>query len=105
MIHVKDLKPLLLTIVAILVAVAGMMGFSSIGTSLNPPQKQGVSLQNQPQAQDLERWPVANSDASLPVDPGKRAKRQAKGKRYDKSNWPILENDVADSTVRLHVLN
>jgi len=34
-----------------------------------------------------------------------RIKRQAKNEKYDKSEWPIIANDVADSTVRLHQIN
>jgi hypothetical protein len=77
-----------------------------IGTSSNLRLQTQRSLSDQRrEIPDLERWPAADFDASLPVDAAKRAKRQARNKKYDKSEWPILANDVAESTVRLHRVN
>jgi len=94
-------KPLLLAIIIIIIGMVVMTGSSS-NLSL---QTQGSLDDKRREMRDLERWPVAEYDSSLPVDPAKRAKRQAKNKKYDKARWPILANDVADSTVRLHQVN
>src|SRR6266404_6410310 len=85
----------------ILIAIAVMFSTSS-SVRL---QTQGNSSNKRQQVPDLEQWPVADFDESLPTEPAKRAKRQARNKKYDKSEWPILANDVADSTVRLHEVN
>ena len=98
--HVS-LKLLLLAIIAFAISIA-VITVASTDRSLN---SQGNSSNNRQHVTDLERWPIADFDATLPVDPANRAKRQAKNKKYDKSDWPIVVNDVADSTVRLHKLN
>jgi len=97
----KHFKPLLLSIIMILVAIAVMTGTSS---NLRLQTQSALSDKRRGMP-DLERWPAAEYDSSLPVDPAKRARRQAKNRKYDKSEWPILANDIADSTVRLHQVN
>src|SRR5262249_20952832 len=72
-----------------------------LGTSASNPSLQEGS-NNKNRVVDLERWPIAEYEATLPGDPAQRAKRQAKNKKYDKSDWPIVSDDVSDSTVRLH---
>jgi hypothetical protein len=97
----NDLKSLLLSMVMIVISMTVI-----IGTSSNPRlQTQGTLSDKRRDMRDLERWPVAEYDSNLPIDPAKRAKRQAKNAKYDKSEWPIDANDVADSTVRLHRVN
>ncbi|HSE15698.1 MAG TPA: hypothetical protein VLB46_01515 [Pyrinomonadaceae bacterium] len=84
----------------ILIALAALISSSSsVGL-----QTQGSSS-NKRRVPDLERWPVADYETSLPTDPALRGKRQAKNKKYDKSEWPIVPNAIADSTVRLHQVN
>ena len=68
-------------------------------------QRQTPSSVRPEQAIDLERWPIADHSAPESSDPSVRAKRRARNKKYDKSEWPIVANDVADSTVRLHRVN
>jgi hypothetical protein len=101
MVAINDFKSLLLAIIMIVIAIAVITGTSS---NLRL-QTQGSLSDKRREIPDLERWPVADFDASLPVDAAKRAKRQMRNKKYDKSEWPILANDVADSTVRLHEVN
>lgn len=95
----KSLFSPALTII-LLAMVALISTFSSVRV-----QTQGNSSNKRQRVPDLERWPVAEYNATLPTDPAKRDKRQAKNKKYDKSNWPIVANDIADSTVRLHQVN
>lgn len=101
MVALIDFKRLLLAIIIIVITIAVMTATSS---NLRPQTPNPISDKRR-EIPDLERWPVADFDASLPVDAAKRAKRQARNKKYDKSEWPILANDVADSTVRLHEVN
>jgi len=101
MVALMDFKRLLLAIIIIVIAIAVMTGTSS-SLRLQTPNPISDKRREIP---DLERWPVADYDSSLPVDPAKRARRQARNKKYDKSQWPILTTDVADSTVRLHRVN
>lgn len=98
MVALIDFKRILLTIIMIVIAIAVM----TVTSSNLRLQTQNPISDKRREMRDLERWPVADYDSTLPVDPAKRAKRQAKNKKYDKSRWPILANDVADSTVRLH---
>ncbi len=101
MLHVDGLKSIFLGIVAVTIPIAILYGGSSNGR-VQPQSSSSSKVQRLP---DLEQWPVADFDESLPTEPAKRAKRQARNKKYDKSEWPILANDVADSTVRLHRVN
>ena len=101
MVALTDFKRLFLAIIIIVIAMAVMTGTSS---SLRLQTRNPISDKRR-EIPDLERWPVADYDSSLPVDPAKRARRQARNKKYDKSQWPILTTDVADSTVRLHRVN
>jgi hypothetical protein len=101
MVALNIFKTLLPAIIIIVIAMAVMTGTSS---NLRL-QTQGALSDKRREIPDLERWPVADYDSSLPVDPTKRAKRQARNRKYDKSEWPILANDAADSTVRLHRVN
>ena len=95
-------KPLFSTALAIIVLTMAALTSTSSSVGL---QTQGNSSNKRQRIPDLERWPVANYDASLPTDSVQRGKRQAKNKKYDKSDWPIVVNDIADSTVRLHQIN
>jgi|SRR5882672_6931842 len=101
MVALIDFKRLLLAIIMIVIAIAVITVTSS---NLRLQTQNSISDKRR-EIPDLERWPVADFDASLPVDVAKRAKRQARNKKYDKSQWPILTTDVADSTVRLHRVN
>ena len=47
------------------------------------------------------RFPIADYSAAEPTDPVQRAKRQARGKKYDKSSWRVHPNSVSDSMVRV----
>ena len=95
-------KPLFSTSLAIiLIAMSALISTSS---SVHQ-QTQSNSSNKRQRVPDLERWPIANYDTSLPTDPATRGKRQAKNKKYDNSEWPIVVNDIADSTVRLHQVN
>jgi len=59
----------------------------------------------QPRAQrrlfDESRFPIADYSVAEPTDPNERAKRQARGKKYDNSSWRVHPDDVSDSTVRV----
>jgi hypothetical protein len=50
---------------------------------------------------DENRFPIADYAAAEPTDPVQRAKRQAKGKKYDKSSWRVYPTSVSDSMVRV----
>jgi len=95
-------KPLFSTALAIIVITTAALISTSSSVRL---QTQDNSTNKRQRFPDLERWPVANYDAGLPTDPAKRGKRQAKNKKYDRSDWPIVSNDISDSTVRLHQIN
>ncbi len=101
MLHVDGLKSIFLGIVAVTIPIAMLYGGSSNGRV----QSQNSSSSKVQRVPDLEQWPVADFDESLPTEPAKRAKRQAINRKYDKSTWPINAIDVADSTVRLHQVN
>jgi hypothetical protein len=49
---------------------------------------------------DENRYPIADY-AAEPADAVQRAKRQARGKKYDKSSWRVHPNSVSDSMVRV----
>lgn len=50
---------------------------------------------------DENRFPIADYAAAETTDPVQRAKRQARGKKYDNSSWRVHPNSVSDSMVRV----
>ena len=50
---------------------------------------------------DENRFPIADYSAPDSADPTERSKRQAKGKKYNKSLWRVYPNSVSDSMVRV----
>ncbi|MBC8028642.1 MAG: hypothetical protein H7Z16_00900 [Pyrinomonadaceae bacterium] len=50
---------------------------------------------------DENRLPIADYSAPDPVDPAERSKRQARGKKYNKSSWRVHPNSASDSMVRV----
>ena len=53
---------------------------------------------------DENRFPIADYASPGPTDPVERSKRQAKGKKYDKSHWNIYP-DAQSSMARTHALD
>ncbi|HEV7744681.1 MAG TPA: hypothetical protein VGO56_06775 [Pyrinomonadaceae bacterium] len=49
---------------------------------------------------DQSSWPLTDYTAPKPTDPEKRARREARGKKYDKSNFRVHPEDPAENTVR-----
>jgi hypothetical protein len=49
---------------------------------------------------DVNNWPSTNYNASE-NNPRKRAERQKRSKKYDKSDWRVHPADLSDSTVRV----
>lgn len=58
----------------------------------------------QPRLLDENRFPIADYGAPEPSDASQRAKRHAKGKKYDKSHWNIYP-DAQSSMAETHALN
>jgi hypothetical protein len=69
------------------------------------PGLRGQEQRNPPKSQrrvfDENRFPLADFSAPEPTDPAERSKRQARGQKYDKSDWAVNPNSVSDSTVRV----
>ena len=63
---------------------------------------QGRSHQSRPL--DENRFPIADYAAPEPSDLSERLKRQARGKKYDKSQWNIYPN-TQSSMARTHALD
>lgn len=90
----------------------GMKSFSRVGCVLAFAgilaavilQGQTNSSNNE-QAKVSSQGPIADYNRSLHPDPQKQARRQVRGKKYDRSEWPINPTDVADSTVRVDYLD
>ena len=53
---------------------------------------------------DENRFPIADYASSESSDQSERSKRQARGKKYDKSHWKI-DPDTQSSMARTHALN
>jgi hypothetical protein len=81
---------LFLCAVAFLTLIPGLSG-----------QQQGSSSKSQSRHFDENRFPVADFSAPESADPAERAKRRARGQKYDKSEWAVNPNSVSDSTVRV----
>ena len=77
------------TLVASVISVAGKS------------QEQESIAKTQRRPFDENRFPIADYTAAEPMDPVQRAKRQAKGKKYDNSSWRVYPNSVSDSMVRV----
>ena len=58
----------------------------------------------QPRRFDENRFPIADYASPEPSDPSERSKRQARGKKYDKSHWNIYP-DTYSSGTRTHALD
>ena len=50
---------------------------------------------------DENRFPVADYSALDSADPTERSKRQARGKKYNRSSWRVHPNSASDSMVRV----
>ena len=72
--------------------------------SLSKSQEQQPSRKAQPRPLDENRFPIADYGAPESSDPCERAKRHAKGKKYDKSHWNIYP-DAQSSMARTHPLD
>ncbi|MGI8836358.1 MAG: hypothetical protein ACR2H4_06930 [Pyrinomonadaceae bacterium] len=72
----KKILPLLLAVLAITV----------LSTLAALPRQDGSTSSKQQSAEE-DQLPVADYVAPEPADPEKRAKRRARGKRYDAQNW------------------
>ena len=81
--------PLVFLITGILVIIPGLS------------QEQKPRASRQPKQFDESRFPIAEYAAADPTDAHERAKRQAKGKKYDKSKWRVYPNSVSDGMVRV----
>jgi hypothetical protein len=64
-------------------------------------EQKSITNKTQRRPFDENRFPIADYDAVEPTDPVQRAKRQAKGKKYDKSSWRVYPNSVSDSMIRV----
>lgn len=85
--------PLVFLVAGILVIIPGLS------------QEQKSRTGRQPKQFDESRFPIAEYAAADPTDAHERAKRQAKGKKYDKSAWRVYPNSVSDSMVRIDHAN
>lgn len=85
--------PLIFLVASILVIIPGLS------------QDQKPRAGRQPKQFDESRFPIAEYAAPDPADPNERAKRLAKGKKYDKSAWRVYPNSVSDSMVRVDYVN
>jgi hypothetical protein len=73
---------LLLAILAVLVAAMGArLEFKGDQPSSNSQQRRVQT--------DEEQWPITDYERPLPSEPEKRAKRLARGKKYDKPKVPV----------------
>lgn len=68
-------------------------------------QEQKPNANRQPRQFEESRFPIAEYAASEPADAQERAKRQAKGKKYNNSAWRVYPNSVSDSMVRVDYVN
>lgn len=80
-------------------AIAAIIVIPGRSQEQKPP---GSSRQSRPL--DENRFPVADYAAPEPSDPSERLKRQARGKKYDKSHWNIYP-DTQSSMARTHSLD
>lgn len=67
-------------------------------------QEQQPQRKTQPRPFDENRFPIADYSSPGPSDPSERSKRQARGKKYDKSHWKIYP-DAQSSMARTHALD
>jgi hypothetical protein len=67
-------------------------------------QEQKPARKAQTRPLDENRFPIADYGAPEPSDPSERAKRHAKGKKYDKSHWSIYP-DAQSSMARTHAIS
>ena len=69
-----------------------------------PTKSQEPARKAQARKLDENRFPIADYTAPEPSDPSERAKRHAKGKKYDKSHWNIYP-DAQSSMARTHPID
>lgn len=84
--------------IPLLFAIAAVVSIPSKSQEQKPARKA------QAHPLDENRFPLADYGAPAPTDPAERAKRQAKGKKYDKSHWNI-HPDAQSSMARTHPLD
>lgn len=92
----RKISLLFLAIFSILIAI--------IGASLESKGERFASKNSQIRIQvDEEQWPLTDYEKPLPVDPEKRAKRLARGKKYDNPKLKVERNaDFGQSTLNDH---
>lgn len=82
--HMKTIFLLFVALaIAVATAVAALRGLDS-SNSANLMEQQGEMV-------DESQFPIADYTAPEPADPEKRAKRQAEGRKYNKSKLPVDE--------------
>lgn len=84
------------------ISVLLVFGIASI--LIIPGKGQEQESRSKARSLDENRFPIADYGALEPSDPSERAKRQAKGKKYDKSHWNI-SRDAQSSMARTHALD
>jgi len=81
-----------------------LLAFVLAGILISVPgkgQEEKSNAKTQRRPFNENRFPIADYSAVEPKDPVQRAKRQARGKKYDKSSWRVHPNSVSDSMVRV----
>jgi len=84
-----------LTVLVGFVLAAILIGVTGRG------QEQKSTAKTPRRPPDENRFPIADYAAEEPTDSVQRAKRQAKGKKYDKSSWEVTPKTTSDSKVRV----
>lgn len=73
-----------------------LFAITAIITIPGRSQEQNPQIEFQRRKFDENRFPIADYSAADPSDPKERARRQEKGKKYDKSDWRIYPETTSN---------
>jgi sRNA-binding protein len=86
------------------ISITLLLALAAIVVIPGKSQQQEPSRKAQGRRLDENRFPIADYGAPEPSDPAERAKRHAKGQKYDKSPWNIYP-DAQSSMARTHSID
>lgn len=91
----KHRRVILISLSLVVAVIATILIVSGKGQ-----EQKARSTKIRPRTSEETRFPIAEYLAADPSDPHERAKRQARGKKYNSSSWGLHPNAPSDSVVR-----
>src|ERR1041385_2156755 len=87
------------TILGLIAAAIATLAIATL--AILAAQQQNPRTVSKRKSFDEKRYPIADFSAPEPSDPVERAKRTARGRKHDKSEWAVNPESPSDTTARV----